>query len=124
MASIILSISKQYCDLLFDGKKQYEFRKSVPSRPVTSIFVYESKGCGKIIGELAVEEMITGIPEEVWLRTKDVSGIDEESFFKYYEGKKLAVAYSIGSYKRYEEPKPLSEFGVSRPPQNYIWFKN
>lgn len=123
MASIILSIHKQYCDLLFEGKKKIEFRKTLPSRPISSIIVYEAKGCGKIIGELSVSETIEGSPEEVWLQTKDIAGIDKDSFLSYYAGKRKAVAYVIDSYNRYEKYRPLSDFGVSKPPQNYIWAK-
>ena len=124
MASIIISIHRQYCDLLFEGKKRFEFRKYVPSRPVSSILVYEAKGCGQIVGELTVEKTLTGTPEEIWTKTKNLAGIDKESFFSYYNGKQKAVAYVIRSAKRYGKSRPLSDFGVSRPPQNYIWVKD
>ena len=121
MASIILSIHKSYTLSLFAGEKICEFRKSVPSRPVSLIFVYEARGCGKIIGELIVAKTLVASPEEIWEQTKDMAGIDRESFFKYFKGKERAVAYIISSYTKYEKPKLLSEFGISRAPQNYIW---
>ena len=124
MASIILSIQKQYCDLLFEGKKHFEFRKSIPSRPVSSIFIYEARGCGAIVGELIIENILIGIPEEIWSQTKELAGIDKKSFFDYYRGKQKAIAYVIESIHKYEKPKPLSDFGISRPPQNYIWVKD
>ena len=124
MASIIISIHKQYCNALFSGKKRFEFRKTIPSRPVSHLFVYEAKGSGKIIGELTVKETLVGTPEEIWLQTKDLAGIDKESFFSYYDQKQMAVAYVIDKYIRYEKYKSLSDFGVSRPPQNYIWVKD
>lgn len=124
MASIILSIHKQYCLSLFAGEKKYEFRKSVPSRPVSSIFVYEARGCGKVIGELKISETLVASPEDIWNQTKDMAGIDRESFFKYFKGKERAVVYVIFSYSKYEIPKPLSEFGISRAPQNYIWVEH
>lgn len=124
MNTIILSIHKQYCDLIFGGKKRFEFRKSVPSHAVSSILVYEAKGSGKIIGELTIEDALIGPPDEIWSQTKDVAGIDKESFFNYYRGKQKVVAYVIKSAHKYEKPKSLSDFGISRPPQNYIWVKD
>ena len=121
MATILISIHKEHCDALFSGKKQFEFRKTIPGRPVSTLIVYEAKGCGMIIGKLEVKDMLIGTPEEVWNQTKDLAGIDRESFFAYYKNKANAIAYVVESYTRFAKPKSLSDYGISRPPQNYIW---
>ena len=123
MATIILSIHKPHCEALFARKKYYEFRKSLPKRPVTSILVYEAKGCGKIIGELAVAETLVDSPENIWEMTKDKAGVDKDSFFTYFKNKDRAVAFVVEEAIRYEEPVALAHFGVSNPPQNYIWIE-
>lgn len=123
MSSIIISIHKQYCDALFSGKKRFEFRKTIPSHRVSHLLVYEAKGCGKVIGKLEVTSTIIGTPEEIWIQTQKLAGIDKDSFFSYYNGKRKAIAYVIGAYERYSRPKPLSDYGLSRPPQNFVWIE-
>lgn len=122
MSAIIISIHKKYSDQLFNGTKNYEFRKSIPKKPITSLLVYEARGCGMIVGELGIDKVLAGTPQEIWKLTKDSSGIKEEDFFRYFSGRDKAFAYVIGSRNKYEVPKNLEEFGVNYPPQNYIWW--
>ena len=121
MATILISIHKQYSDALFNGTKKFEFRKSAPKQKIDKILVYESKGCGKIVGELIIEDTLTASPKKLWEITHNNAGIDRDSFFRYFADYNTGVAFVVKSYIRYKEPKSLSDFNIKTPPQNYIY---
>lgn len=123
MSVILLSIRKQFCDLIFTGLKKYEFRKKAPVSNVDKILVYESRGCGKIVGEILIEDILFGSVNQIWEWTNKDAGIDAESFSKYFEGHSRAIAYKISDFAKYENPIALSSFGISSAPQNYMWIE-
>lgn len=123
MNTILLPIRKEYSDRIFDGSKLVEYRKSKPSKRVEKILVYESRGCGMIVGELEVLETIVCQKEELWSKTYEIGGVDKDEFDDYFSNRQEGVGYSIGKVIKYELPLPLSHYGVRRAPQNYIWIK-
>lgn len=120
MITIILPIKKCYSDLIFSGEKRFEFRRKIPTEPVNTILVYESQGCGKIVGRLTIGETLTKSVKELYQVTKEYGGVDFKTFCKYFEGCQKCNAYSILSFDRFNTPKDLSEYGLSKAPQNFV----
>lgn len=118
---IILPIRKEFCDSIFSGRKRYEYRKNRFKYPVSKILVYESRGIGMIVGELTVDHIIEDTPLEVWELTQEESGTDRSSFLEYFRDRTMATAIHIQESRRYETPMPLTVYGISRPPQNFVW---
>lgn len=116
--NIILPIMKKWSDLIFKGQKKYELRKKLPEG-VTKIYVYESRGSGKVIGELKIKALHHLPLDDLWNLVKDGACVEEEFFRKYYEGKEEGVAVEIESATLYPEPLSLSFFSLTAPPQNY-----
>ena len=54
-------------------------------------------------------------------KTVNKSGISREFFFKYYSGRNRAVAYKLTNLNIFEDPKKLEDYGVSTPPQSYVY---
>ena len=121
--NIILPIMKKWSDLIFKGQKKYELRKKLPEG-VTKIYVYESRGSGKVIGELKVKALHHLPLDDLWNLVKDGACVEGEFFRKYYEGKEEGVAVEIESATLYPEPLPLSSFSLAAPPQNYCIIKS
>ena len=40
MSKILLSIKPEFADKIMSGKKKFEYRTHVPSRPINSIVIY------------------------------------------------------------------------------------
>lgn len=123
MQTILLPIRKKYCDKIFSGQKCFEFRKSVPSKNIGKIIVYESRGCGMAIGEMLIKDVISGSVEDIWQLTKNKAGIEYSEFIKYFKSNNVAYAYSILSYTKYGKPKSLDQYNLSRAPQNFVWIE-
>ena len=109
---------KKWSDLIFEGKKKYELRKRLPEE-ITEVYVYESRGCGMIVGKLIVSSLYCLPLDKLWELTKDRNCVGKEDFKEYYTGKEKGVAIGIKEAILFPKPIPLSQFGFKTAPQNY-----
>lgn len=121
MCKILLSINPEHVENIFNGSKEYEFRKIKCKKDVDKIIIYSTAPVMKVVGEAKVERIIEGNPSEVWEQTKKKSGIDESFYFDYYKDKAKAVAYKLFEVVKYTVPKELSSFGLSNAPQSFVY---
>lgn len=121
MCEILLSINPKHVKNIFNGSKEYEFRKIKCKKPVDKIIIYSTAPIMKVVGEAKVEKIIEGSPADVWQQTKKKSGIDEHFYFDYYKGRSTAIAYKLKDIEQYKEPKKLSYFGIAHAPQSFIY---
>lgn len=98
----ILSIKPQFVEEIVAGKKKFEYRKSVFKQPVEKVYVYASAPISKVIGEFQPVDVVSGVPADVWKKTKEFSGITKKFFDEYYKGKKTAYAIVIQNFVKYD----------------------
>jgi predicted transcriptional regulator len=101
---IILSIKPQFAEAIFNGEKQYEFRKVIFTKKIESIIVYSTKPVGKFIGEFEIEEILEETPHKLWNKTQKQGGVSKNFFFAYFNGRKKGYAIKVGPLKRYKQP--------------------
>lgn len=77
----------------------------------------------KVVGEAEVEEIIEASPNDVWKITKEKSGINKDSFDKYYKNKSSVIAYKLSNIVKYDITKELKDYGIEFPPQSFIYVK-
>lgn len=121
MSAMLLSIKPKYINAIFEGKKQYEFRKSKPKEGVDRIIFYASSPRKKVVGEAAIDEILEGTPKEIWEISKNAAGITKKFYFSYYAGKDKAIAYKLKEVVIYKEPKDLSDYGIKQVPQSFVY---
>ncbi len=119
MCSVLMSIKPEYVVQILNGKKKYEYRKRACKRNVDKIFIYATVPECKVVGEVAVKDVIIKNVDQLWAMTKSESGINKEFFDKYFADKEEGVAYQLGEVVQYEHPKMLDELGVKKAPQSY-----
>lgn len=111
MRAILISINKPYTDDIFSGDKSLEWRKK--PLPEGLCYVYETKnkgGCGMVIGEMHItgsKAVDTSGPLEVCLVN---AGCVHPVTLKKYANNGTVYANFIQDAKRYDEPKPLSNY--------------
>lgn len=121
---IILSIKPKYSQMILDGTKTVEFRRVFNKDSQFSIvYLYESLPTKMVVGQFELIGINTNYPECAYDYFGDKSGISLEEFNKYSEGKELIYSLQIKNVIRYDTQKPLSDFGLTRPPQNYCFVK-
>jgi predicted transcriptional regulator len=119
----LISIRPNFCHLIFDGKKIYEYRKKVFTRSdVDKVYIYATKPICKIIGCFAIDNIITDTPSKVWLMTHEHGGITRKQFNDYFNGCNVAHAIKIKNLERYDIPiDPKTVIKDFTAPQNFIY---
>lgn len=119
----LISIRPNFCHLIFDGKKLYEYRKKVFTRSdVDKVYIYATKPICKIIGCFAIDTIITDTPSKVWSMTHEHGGITIKQFNDYFKGSNVAHAIKIKNLDRYDTPiDPKMVIKDFTAPQNFIY---
>lgn len=119
---VILSIKPEFANKIFDGSKQYEFRRSIFKDPnVTTVVVYASSPIQKIIGEFEIECILNLNIENLWDITQEHSGISKDYFLAYFENKDAGYAIKIKKTKRYYKPLCIRADFNATPPQSFLY---
>lgn len=121
MCEILLSINPDHVENIFEGKKEYEYRKTKCKRNVDKIIIYSTFPIMKVVGEAEVKEVLIASPKEIWNKTKKKSGINKEFYDDYYSDRVFAVAYQLTNIRKYENPKELIDYGVKSAPQSFVY---
>lgn len=121
---VLLSIRPEFVSKIFDGSKEYEYRRVIFQRnDVTTAVVYASHPIRKVIGEFEIGEILYEQPRSLWAKTGDRAGITRERFFGYFGQRKRGYAIRIKEVRKYDVPVPLSAITALSPPQSfsYLW---
>jgi len=119
---VILSIKPEFAEKIFDGSKQYEFRRSIFKDPnVKTVVVYASSPVQKIIGEFEIERILNLSLDNLWDTTQDFSGITKDYFLSYFENKDAGYAIKIKKAKKYNKPLCIREDFNATPPQSFLY---
>lgn len=118
----MLSANPPYAVGLVDGLKKIEWRKK--ALPIGRDFVYETKkggGCGMVIGEVWIGggSFVTADTASDYLIKKGM--VDRVSLLLIFHGIKPIFPNGVWAFARYKEPRPLSDFGLKRPPQSWCY---
>ena len=121
---VLFSIKPDFAYKIFDGKKKYEFRKTIfTNKDVKTIIVYASSPVKKVIGEFEIDKIFNEELKNLWSLTKNHSGITEDFFYKYFLGKEKGFAIQVKNPKRYKNPKCLKMDFNLHPPQSFAYVK-
>lgn len=144
MKSVLISIKPKWCNLIVNGEKTAEIRKSRPA--ITTPFkcyIYESmgrdfKGSGKVIGEFVCDRVYqysTGNVKGIDISDEEITKFscltkEELESYEFSTEPKENHIYKVGLYGWkisslviYDEPKSLANLGINRPPQSWCYVK-
>lgn len=122
---VLLSIKPEHVNKIFAGTKKYEFRKSLfRNRDVKSIIIYASAPIKRVVGEFKIDYIISDDVNIIWKKTKELSGLTEDSYKAYFYKRTIANAIRIGHLTKYVTPRSLSDFNIPRAPQSFCYVKD
>ena len=124
---IVISVKPEFADLIFEGSKKIELRKSSPNaQPGDLMVVYSTSPEMAIVGICKIKEVIKSTPDEIWLNHSSILGIDEKRFNEYYSETEKAVGIVLSNVRRFKSKMPLKEvqefFPSFTPPQTFKYF--
>ena len=123
MKSVLISIQPKWCELIANGKKTVEVRKTKPKLETPfKVFIYETKalykplgyehlsiGEGKVIGEFICNEITVAGYGSYCVLPKSKTLIDELDLLEYADGKTV-YGWHISNLVIYDKPKELNRF--------------
>lgn len=122
--NLLISIKPEFVCKILAREKLYEFRKSIFKQDVDKIFIYSSYPEKKIVGYFELNEVICESPSDLWNSFSEVSGICENDFFKYYEGKKQGFAIKIDNLHVFDEFIDMAKYDEFKAPQSFCYVEN
>jgi len=121
---VLLSIKPEFAFKIFEGKKKYEFRRTIFKRPVRKVIVYASAPISKVIGEFEIDTIIYDDIPSLWDKTSEFAGIEEDYFLDYFEGKEFGYAILIKKIRIYDNPLCIRTHFQLAPPQSFAYIND
>lgn len=121
---VLLSIKPKYAELIFNGTKKFEFRRTIfKNIEVKTVVVYASSPVQKVIGEFQIEEILNSDLGSLWQTTKQHAGIEENFFYQYFNNKKQGFAIKINKPVKYKKAFCLRDDFNLLPPQSFLYLR-
>lgn len=119
---VLLSIKPKFAELIFNGSKKFEFRRTIfKNKNIKTVVVYASSPMQKVIGEFDIDLIINENIDVLWDLTKDGAGIEKDYFYEYFSERIKGYAIKIKMVKRYDEPLSLKNDFKINPPQSFVY---
>ena len=121
---VILSIKPEFAFKIFEGTKKFEFRRVLfKNKDVRNIVVYASAPISKVIGEFEIDSIFQQDLNTLWSQTSEFSGITQDYYIDYFEGKEVGYAIKVKNPKMYKNRLCIREsFGLN-PPQSFAYIR-
>lgn len=117
-----MSIHPEHANAIFDGHKQFEFRRVLFKENVQEVVVYATSPVSRVVGRFTIEDIYKDAPTQLWVRTMAVAGVTKEMFDTYFKDKATAFAIKVSDPIRFVRPQPLSRYLRSNtPPQSFCY---
>ncbi|HBF33515.1 TPA: hypothetical protein DDW35_03010 [Candidatus Sumerlaeota bacterium] len=117
-----MSFMPRYANLIIQGLKSVEFRKTRFKREVSHIVMYSGAPEMKIIGIIETEGYEEDTPSSLWKRFHKEGGISKEDFMNYYGAASKGTAIKIAKCIPLKKHLKLSAIKQDlRPPQSFIY---
>lgn len=120
-SAILLSIKPKFANLIVDGSKLVELRRTIPAQAVGIIAIYSSSPMQEIVALADVKEIKEASPSKLWLIAKDNGGgLTRAELMAYFDSKKTGFAIMLQNVRVYDTPvKPAKIFKSFSAPQSF-----
>ena len=131
MKSVLISIQPKWCELIANGKKTVEVRKTKPKLDTPfKVYIYCTKGetiylprdifgnnalNGKVIGEFVCDKIFDiciemSKPDDLQGYTFPCTGLTDKEVMQYLGNGRTGYGWHISDLLFYDKPKELSKF--------------
>lgn len=122
MTEIMMSIKPKWVNRIEILDKRAELRVSRPRQPVPfKVYIYQSDN-GGVVGEFICDTIEAAIGSEInkeFLENTCVTCVEAQQ----YAGGKTLYKWYIRSLFLYQKPRPLSQYGLDRPPMSWCYIR-
>jgi predicted transcriptional regulator len=120
-SAILLSVKPKFANLIIDGSKLVELRRTVPAQTVGTIAIYSSSPVQMIVALASVKQTIEASPSKLWEISKDNGGgLTKAGLLAYFDSKKTGFALMLENVRVFKKPvSPTKIFKSFNAPQSF-----
>jgi predicted transcriptional regulator len=120
-SAILISIKPRYADLILEGSKRVELRRTIPAQRVGIIAIYSSSPVQSIVALAKVKETIEASPTKLWAISKENGGgLTKAELLEYFNLKKTGYALILENVRIFAKPvSPATVFKKFTAPQSF-----
>lgn len=120
-SAILLSVKPKFANLIVEGSKLVELRRTIPAQNVGTIAIYCSSPVQMIVALAEVKETIEASPSKLWDISKgNGGGLTKAELLAYFESKKTGFALMLENIRVYRKPvNPAKIFKSFSAPQSF-----
>lgn len=97
----IISIHPAHADAILAGTKRIELRRRIPKLPPgTRLWIYATRPTAAVIGVATIGAVAQAHPKTIWKLHGNSTGVDRDSFKKYFNGSNEGFAILLAAVKR------------------------
>ena len=116
----VFSIRPYLAELLFQGKKLFEYRKCHVQPPVGGVgLIYETRPRSLVSGIFSIGRVIRGTAYD--LERLEPDPLVRQFVREYLDGCSNASAVEVLHPRRFEQPLTISSLGLRSAPQSYAF---
>ncbi|MCV3743386.1 F0F1 ATP synthase subunit alpha [Ureaplasma sp. ES3154-GEN] len=122
--TIMVSVSPNEANALFNNNKQVLFFKVTPVQPVDRVVVYTTAPVQQVLGEFDLAEIKVLNPRTAWRKYGANSVFTSYKEFSEYFGSNTEAHVMLASaiYK-YSKPKDLASYDIKKGPSGFTYLK-
>ena len=103
--NVLLSIRPKYAEAITEGRKSFEFRKSIfKHHCIERVYLYATRPVSKVVGSFRVGEIISREPRLLWEELGRFSGVSSTEFFTYFKDNDIGFAIEIRDLELFQPP--------------------
>ena len=122
--TIMISISPNESEQLFDNGRSVVFFKVAPKYPVEKVLVYVTSPIQKVIGEFDLLKIDVNSVNSSWNKYRSSSVISSrKEYLEYFSSHKEAHALLASKVYKYRRPKDLASFNMKKGPSGFTYLK-
>jgi predicted transcriptional regulator len=119
---VLLPIQPRYAQLIIDGSKKVEFRKTVFRSEPVYVVIYASSPVQRVLGYFEVSDVEVDSIDSLFQKYSHIGCIGRYDYDDYYGDRDKGLVLRVGEVVALPEPLSLSDLGLSpRPPQSYAY---
>ncbi|MGL1957708.1 MAG: hypothetical protein OCD00_10370 [Colwellia sp.] len=119
---VLYPIKPIYIDRILSGEKTCELRKRLPKKSPQYILLYSTWPVKQVVGYASVLETYKKCVHKLWNQVSSYAGIDEDSYFEYFQNADNACALKFNKVYKFSDPFNLSEIREDfKAPQSFCY---
>jgi predicted transcriptional regulator len=121
---VLLALHPIHANAILEGRKTAEFRRSKIPADAKRVVIYATAPIMQVLGYATVAGFKQASPATIWRNYREQGNVTKAFFDDYFTGAPQARCYLLKSPKRFKTALSLEVFGVSAPPQSFVYVRS